>query len=69
MKEYVRFVADNLCAALNVPLIFKAKNPFSFMDKISFNGVTNFFEKRVGEYSLSGFEEGADEQIVLGENY
>ena len=69
MKEYVRFVADNLCMTLNVPVIYKAKNPFSFMDKISFNGVTNFFEKRVGEYSLSGFEEGADENIVLGGDY
>ena len=69
MKEYVRFVADNLCSALGAPALFKAKNPFSFMDKISFNGVTNFFEKRVGEYSLSGFEDGADEQIVLGGDY
>jgi ribonucleotide reductase beta subunit family protein with ferritin-like domain len=69
MKEYVRFVADNLCSALNVPVIYKARNPFSFMDKISFNGVTNFFEKRVGEYSLSGFEEGADDKIVLGGDY
>ncbi len=69
MKQYVRFVADNLCNALNVPTIYRAKNPFSFMDKISFNGVTNFFEKRVGEYSLSGFEEGADDNIVLGEAY
>jgi hypothetical protein len=39
------------------------------MEKISFNGVTNFFEKRVGEYSLSGFEDGAEDNIVLGNEY
>jgi ribonucleoside-diphosphate reductase beta chain len=69
MKQYVRFVADNLANALGLGSIYQVKNPFSFMDKISFNGVTNFFEKRVGEYSLSGFEEGADDNIVLGEAY
>jgi ribonucleoside-diphosphate reductase beta chain len=69
MKQYVRFVADNLCQALNISPIYNAKNPFSFMEKISFNGVTNFFEKRVGEYSLSGFEDGAEDNIVLGNEY
>ena len=69
IKTYVRFVSDNLLSALNYPMIYNAKNPFAFMDKISFNGVTNFFEKRVGEYSLSGFEEGADDKIVLGDDY
>lgn len=69
MKSYVRFVADNLCQALNISNLFNDKNPFLFMEKISFNGVTNFFEKRVGEYSLSGFEDGADDTIILGDSY
>ena len=69
MKQYVRFVADNLCQALNINAIYNATNPFSFMEKISFNGITNFFEKRVGEYSLSGFEDGADEFIILDSTY
>ena len=39
------------------------------MEKISFSGITNFFERRVAEYGVAGFEEGADEEIVLDENY
>jgi ribonucleotide reductase beta subunit family protein with ferritin-like domain len=69
MKQYVRFVADNLTNALGYPSIYKVANPFAFMDKISYNGITNFFEKRVGEYALSGFEQGATEQLALTEDY
>ena len=51
MSTYIEYVADQLCKELQIPLIYKAKNPFIFMDMISLSGKTNFFEKRVGEYA------------------
>lgn len=69
MTQYVQFTADSLSRELGNEAIYGTKNPFPFMDKISFNGITNFFEKRVAEYSLSGFEDGHDEDIALDEDY
>jgi ribonucleoside-diphosphate reductase beta chain len=51
MGEYVRYVADNLLTALGVARIYNVKNPFGWMDVISLQGKTNFFESRVSEYS------------------
>jgi ribonucleotide reductase beta subunit family protein with ferritin-like domain len=51
MKQYIEFVADRLSAQLGHGKIFEASNPFTFMELISMEGKTNFFEKRVGEYS------------------
>ena len=56
MKEYIRFVADRLCLALETEPIWRAKNPFSFMENIGLDAKTNFFERRVAEYGRSGFE-------------
>ena len=53
MSEYIEFVADRLCAQLGHPKMFGAANPFSFMEMISMEGKTNFFEKKVGEYALA----------------
>jgi len=53
MGTYIEFVADRLCIQLGYPIIYHSKNPFSFMELISLEGKTNFFEKRVGEYSLA----------------
>jgi ribonucleoside-diphosphate reductase subunit M2 len=53
MGTYIEFVADRLCVQLGYPTIYHSKNPFSFMELISLEGKTNFFEKRVGEYSLA----------------
>lgn len=50
MCQYIEFVADRLLNALGSPKIFKASNPFDFMDLISMPGKTNFFERRVSEY-------------------
>ncbi|XP_050426942.1 ribonucleoside-diphosphate reductase subunit M2 B-like [Adelges cooleyi] len=50
MAAYIEFVADRLLAELGCPKIFKSSNPFPFMDLISQQGKTNFFEKRVGDY-------------------
>ncbi|MGH1437739.1 MAG: ribonucleotide-diphosphate reductase subunit beta [Lewinella sp.] len=54
MCQYIEFVADRLLVALRVGKIFNAENPFPWMDLISLEGKTNFFEKRVGDYQKSG---------------
>lgn len=54
MCQYIEFVADRLLVELNCPKVYNAKNPFDFMDMISLQGKTNFFEKRVAEYQKAG---------------
>ena len=54
MRKYIEFVADRLLVALACPKYYNTENPFDFMDMISLQGKTNFFEKRVGEYQKSG---------------
>ena len=54
MKEYIRFVADRLMRTLGYGEIYGAKNPFDWMELISMQGKTNFFEKRVAEYQKAG---------------
>ena len=53
MCQYIEFVADRLSVQLGNDKIYNAKNPFGFMEMISIEGKTNFFEKRVAEYSLA----------------
>jgi ribonucleoside-diphosphate reductase subunit M2 len=53
MSQYIEFVADRLCVQLGYSKPFQSSNPFSWMEMISLEGKTNFFEKRVGEYSLA----------------
>ena len=54
MKQYIKFVSDRLVSELGYPKIYNVSNPFDWMDLISMQGKTNFFEKRVGEYSKAG---------------
>ena len=51
MSQYIEFVADRLAVQLGTPKIYGTANPFDFMDLISLEGKTNFFEKKVSEYS------------------
>lgn len=53
MKEYIRYVADRLIMSLGYSALYGANNPFEFMEMISLQGKTNFFEKRVSDYSLA----------------
>ena len=53
MSQYIEFVADRLCMQLGHPKLYHTSNPFAFMELLSMEGKTNFFEKRVGEYSLA----------------
>ncbi|EGY15477.1 Ribonucleoside-diphosphate reductase small chain like protein [Verticillium longisporum] len=54
MKQYIEFVADRLLVALGNEKVYKATNPFDFMENISLGGKTNFFEKRVADYQKAG---------------
>ncbi|GAX10836.1 ribonucleoside-diphosphate reductase beta chain [Fistulifera solaris] len=54
MSQYIEFVADRLLHDLGYRPLFGSRNPFDWMDMISLEGKTNFFEKRVGEYQKSG---------------
>jgi len=50
MAEYIKFVADRLLRSLGCSEVYGADNPFEWMEMISLQGKTNFFEKRVSEY-------------------
>jgi ribonucleoside-diphosphate reductase beta chain len=54
MTQYLEFVTDRLLVELGCDRVYNASNPFDFMDMISLQGKTNFFEKRVGEYQKAG---------------
>lgn len=54
MCQYIEFVADRLLSELECDKIYNSKNPFDFMEMISLQGKTNFFEKRVAEYQKAG---------------
>lgn len=54
MRQYIEFVADRLLVALGGDRHYNSSNPFDFMDMISLQGKTNFFEKRVSDYSKAG---------------
>lgn len=75
MIEYVKVVADHMLQTLGYPKFYNAKNPFDFMDLISLNGKTNFFEKRVSEYQKAGvmnstsLETLLDKKMVLNEDF
>ncbi len=57
MTEYLEFVTDRLLVELNCEKVYNAENPFDFMDMISLEGKTNFFEKRVSEYQKAGVKQ------------
>ena len=60
MDQYMEFVSDRLLVQLGCPKVYNVSNPFDWMDLISLQGKTNFFEKRVGEYQKSGVMEGSE---------
>jgi len=68
MSQYIEFVADRLLNELGCEKVFNANNPFDFMDMISIQGKTNFFEKRVGEYQKAGVL-GGDQTFSIDEDF
>ena len=63
MCQYIEFVADRLLSSLGNSKVYNVENPFPWMDMISLQGKTNFFEKRVGDYQKSGVMAGRDKQV------
>ena len=59
MSQYIEYVADRLLVELGNEKVYNVNNPFDFMDLISLQGKTNFFEKRVAEYQKAGVANGA----------
>ena len=72
MGQYIKFVADRLLYSLGVPKFYNVENPFEWMEMISLQGKTNFFEKRVGEYQKAGVKasgnEGKEEEYNFNQN-
>ncbi len=60
MAQYIEYVADRLLLTLGYSKLFHATNPFEWMEMISLQGKTNFFEKRVGEYQKAGVMPSAE---------
>ena len=70
MCNYIRFCADRLLLSLGFGRHYKIGNPFEWMETISLQGKTNFFEKRVGEYSKSGVGiDRADQTFALDASF
>ena len=57
MNQYIKYIADRLLFTLGVPKKYNVENPFEWMDMISLQGKTNFFEKRVGDYQKAGVKQ------------
>ena len=71
MQQYIEFVADRWLGELGYPKMYNTANPFDFMEMISLQGKTNFFEKRVGDYQKSGVlgSKGDSQNFSLEEDF
>jgi ribonucleoside-diphosphate reductase beta chain len=70
MSQYIEFVADRLLLELGTDKVYQASNPFDFMDMISIEGKTNFFERRVGEYQkASVLSSNESQRFILDEDF
>jgi ribonucleoside-diphosphate reductase beta chain len=69
MSQYIEFVADRLLVALGTKRHYMSTNPFDWMEMISLQGKTNFFEKRVSDYQKSGVMPGSNDTFTLDEDF
>ena len=69
MKQYIEYVADRLLLMLGLEKIYNSTNPFDWMELISIQGKTNFFEKRVGEYSNIANSKKEDNVFELDDDF
>ena len=69
MKQYIEYVSDRLLSLLGIDKIYNKSNPFPWMELISVQGKTNFFEKRVGEYANKAGSENKDNVFSLQEDF
>lgn len=68
MTQYIQFIADRLCVQLGVTKLYNVSNPFDFMESISLESKTNFFERRVADYALATKSHG-DEAFVFADEF
>jgi ribonucleotide reductase beta subunit family protein with ferritin-like domain len=64
MSQYIEFVADRLLYSLGYEKLYNASNPFEWMEMISLEGKTNFFERRVSEYQKAGVAVNSNEKDI-----
>ena len=69
MEQYIKFVADRLLCSLGHPKLYNVTNPFDWMELISLQGKTNFFERRVGEYQKCGVMNDTPSLFSLQEDF
>ena len=69
MKQYIEYVSDRLLLMLGLEKIYHVENPFEWMELISIQGKTNFFEKRVGEYANVAKSDAKDNVFTLIEDF
>ena len=69
MTQYIEFIADRLSLQLDCDKIYNVTNPFDWMEMISLEGKTNFFEKRVGEYSLATKDNNNENSFEFSEDF
>jgi ribonucleoside-diphosphate reductase subunit M2 len=69
MTQYIEFIADRLSLQLDCDKIYNVTNPFDWMEMISLEGKTNFFEKRVGEYSLANKDNNNADSFEFSEDF
>ena len=69
MQQYMEFCTDRLLVELHQPKLYGVENPFPFMERISLQGKTNFFEKQVSEYALSGVGAETHHKFDLDANF
>ena len=70
MSQYIEYVSDHLLKKFDVPVVYNSQNPFDWMEMISVQGKTNFFEKRVGEYSnVANPEMESNHEFTLDDDF
>jgi ribonucleotide reductase beta subunit family protein with ferritin-like domain len=69
MGQYIEFVADRLCVQLGYEKIYNSSNPFDFMEMISVQSKTNFFEDRVSDYSLATKENDTSMSFEFSDDF
>lgn len=69
MSQYLEYVTDRLLTDFRIPKVFNSTNPFDFMQNIALENKTNFFEKRVAEYSKSGVGTESNKNFTLDEDF
>ena len=69
MKQYIEYVSDRLLLMLGIEKIYNVSNPFQWMELISVQGKTNFFEKRVGEYANKASSDNTENVFALDSDF